>query len=148
MLPQHSFFSPLPPAALFYVFELPYQLDSPVMLYLSTGNYIVMLRYGQWLLATPVSRGPMTYSSRSRHCISAPCAGPPWLPPKSSHYWQVLLIQVADMTGRRGSYTPEHLWMVVSDLAAITVFLFGCLSINYGVTVRSEGKQVPAWGSE
>lgn len=35
--------------------EIYHEFDSPASLYLSTGNYALWLRYGEWLLTCPVS---------------------------------------------------------------------------------------------
>lgn len=43
-------------AVVFYGLEFSNQLDSPVMVYLSNGNSLAMLRYGLWLFTTPVSQ--------------------------------------------------------------------------------------------
>lgn len=39
----------------FYGFTIFQTWTSPVIIYLNTGNFVVMLRYGQWLFCTPVS---------------------------------------------------------------------------------------------
>jgi hypothetical protein len=98
---------------------------------MSTGKYIVMLRYGQWLFATPVSNGHGGLSRSPQHHCMLRCQDPPSCPLLN----QVLLINVADLTGQRGSYTQEHMAMVVADIFAIAVFVLGCVSPSYGVMV-------------
>ena len=42
------------PLGTFYGFTIWQTWSSPVSVYLNTGNFVVMLRYGQWLFCTPV----------------------------------------------------------------------------------------------
>ena len=84
-LPTSHYSLSLPLTVSFYVYESVSPVDSPVVVYLSTGNSLVMLRYLQWLLCTPVRRSA-------------------WgLRRGAGRIAQVLLVNVADMLA-----TPTH----------------------------------------
>lgn len=36
------------------ILEIYHETDSPASLYLATGNYVLWIRYGEWLLTCPV----------------------------------------------------------------------------------------------
>ena len=56
-------------AGTFYGFTIWLTWSSPVLVYLNTGNFVVMLRYGQWLFCTPVSSGKGNVDTHRPLCI-------------------------------------------------------------------------------